>query len=83
MVQKGVADALAFQEAAAALLQSEALRPRIINSLRAATRGFHTVCNEHEVRHCFASGKSLSVSPRLRLGCEGVCSHPLPSAFIC
>ena len=48
-MQKGVADALIFEKAAATLLKSENLRPRIIASLRAATHGFRVLCADYEV----------------------------------
>jgi hypothetical protein len=47
--QKGAPDAVALNGAAAALLRSGSLRPRIIASLRAASSGFRQLCQEHEV----------------------------------
>lgn len=48
--QKGSEDAAALRSAAEILLSSEALRPRILESLRAACRGFQQLCNHHEVQ---------------------------------
>ncbi len=49
-LQKGVPDALAFQQAAATLLKSSELRLRVIASLRAAALGFRELCAEYQVR---------------------------------
>lgn len=47
--QRGDADAVALNGAAAALLRSDRLRPRVIASLRAASSGFRQLCEDYEV----------------------------------
>ena len=49
VLQKDDAHAVALNGAAAALLKSGSLRPRVVASLRAASSGFRQLCQEHEV----------------------------------
>ena len=49
LMQKDDAHAVALSGAAAALLKSGSLRPRVVASLRAASSGFRQLCQEHEV----------------------------------
>lgn len=60
--QKCFEDAAALHSTAEVLLSSEALRPRILESLRAACRGFRQMCDDHEVyqmEDLFLSGAKL------------------------